>query len=243
MTHSDLCKLAVKWLKRPQSRGGHGCQVAVDECTTGKTGEIPDALGFCFYGQTVRDGTVLVECKTSRADFLVDKAKPHRHTGGVGNWRYYMAPAGLIHVEELPDKWGLIEVNERGHLKVVRGPYQDTNYYSQIERLVSMRHDADVAREMFLVVRLFDRVGDPEKLVEQVKDRNRLAHRVNELSDELRASKRCCAELRDQKLRQAELLDRYRNAHGEIPPSEAIRRAVGVVTFQSDRGPASGLTY
>ncbi|MEQ6438152.1 adenylosuccinate synthase [Comamonas sp. w2-DMI] len=215
----------MKWLKRPQSRGGHGCQVAVDECSTGKTGEIPDALGFCFYGQAVRDGTVMVECKTSRADFFADKAKQHRHTGGVGNWRYYMAPAGLIQVDELPDKWGLIEVNARGHLKLVRGPYQDSNYYSQVERLVSMRHEADVAREMYLVVRLFDRVGDPEKLAMQVKDRNRLAARVNDLSVELQHLKKSLDNLRFRNTQQAELLDRYRVTYGALGAEEPLHRS------------------
>ena len=116
LKHSDLCKLAVSWLKRPFSRGGHGCTVAIDECRTGWGGEIPDAVGYRYSGMqdTSMDGTVLVECKLSRSDFLADKAKPHRHAGGIGNWRYYMAPEGLISPEELPEKWGLVEVNARG---------------------------------------------------------------------------------------------------------------------------------
>ena len=50
MKHSDLCKLAVSWLKRPFSRGGHGCTVAIDECRTGWGGEIPDAVGYRYSG-------------------------------------------------------------------------------------------------------------------------------------------------------------------------------------------------
>ncbi len=56
----------------------------------------------------MRDGTVLVECKVSRADFLADMAKPHRYSGGVGNWRYYVAPEGVISPDELLAKWGLV---------------------------------------------------------------------------------------------------------------------------------------
>lgn len=89
MTHSEPCKLAVGWLKRPHSRGGHGCTVAIDECLTGWTGEIPDAIGFRFSGRVgdPGSGTVLVECKVTRSDFLADRSKPHRESGGVGNWR------------------------------------------------------------------------------------------------------------------------------------------------------------
>lgn len=50
----------------------------------------------CSTGQPLRDGTVLVECKVFHADFLADRAKPHRQEGGVSNWRYFMAPEGLI---------------------------------------------------------------------------------------------------------------------------------------------------
>lgn len=35
-------------------------------------------------------------------------------------FRYFMAPAGLIAIDELPDKWGLIEVDGR-RAKVVAG--------------------------------------------------------------------------------------------------------------------------
>lgn len=86
--------MAVNWLKRPQSRGGHGCKVAIDECRTGWSGEIPDALGYHFAGSYM-DGTVLV-------------------------------------------------------------------------------------------VRMFDRISDPEKIVDLDKERNRLAFRVNDLATDLR---------------------------------------------------------
>ena len=97
----------------------------------------------------------LVECKTSRADFLADQAKPHRQAGGVGNWRYYMAPEGIISVHELPDKWGLVEVNHRGHMKTVVGPFTAPSYQVRRERLVAAWHPSDTQREFFLVVRLF----------------------------------------------------------------------------------------
>lgn len=221
MTHSELCKLAVAWLKRPHSRGGHGCKVAIDECQTGWTGEVPDAIGYCSTGQPLRDGTVLVECKVSRADFLIDKSKPHRQVGGVGNWRYYMAPEGIINAEELPAKWGLVEVNARGHVKLRRGVYTDSNYLLQGERLASMRQDSDRLREQFLIVRMFDRVADPEKIIDMGKERNRLAFRVASLSEELRTVRSELQKLRLNFLEINDELSNYRAIHCAMPAVEA----------------------
>jgi hypothetical protein len=71
------------------------------------SGEMPDAIGWkkaCH--------SVLVECKLSRPDFLADREKPFRQKpeSGVGCERYYLAPRGLIRVEELRPGWGLLEV-------------------------------------------------------------------------------------------------------------------------------------
>jgi hypothetical protein len=71
------------------------------------SGEMPDAIGWkkaCH--------SVLVECKASRPDFLADREKPFRQKpeSGVGCERYYLAPRGLIRVEELRPGWGLLEV-------------------------------------------------------------------------------------------------------------------------------------
>ena len=68
---------------------------------------MPDAIGWkkaCH--------SVLVECKLSRPDFLADREKPFRQKpeSGVGCERYYLAPRGLIRVEELRPGWGLLEV-------------------------------------------------------------------------------------------------------------------------------------
>ena len=164
------------------------------------------------------DGTVLVECKVSRSDFLADKAKPHRHVGGIGNWRYYMAPEGLISPNELPEKWGLVEVNARGHLKTRVGAYTDSNYELQRQRLAAMRHESETAREFFLVVRMFDRICDPEKFVDMCKERNRLAFRVTDLKQELRLAERKSETLEVQIFNLRDELARYRDMHGELPP-------------------------
>ena len=71
---------------------------------------MPDAIGW-----KKKCHSVLVECKASRADFLADAAKPWRQRPetSVGAERYYLAPRGLIRVDEIPAGWGLLEVNGR----------------------------------------------------------------------------------------------------------------------------------
>lgn len=56
----------------------------------------------------------LIETKISRSDFLADAKKEFRKSPdkGIGIYRYYACPAGLIKPDELPPKWGLIYVYE-----------------------------------------------------------------------------------------------------------------------------------
>lgn len=192
MSHADLCAIAVKWLKRANSAGGPGCHVAVSECRSGWTGEVPDAIGFRAAGGE-DDGSIVVECKTSRADFLADRKKAHRADGGLGNWRYFMAPEGLITHDELPARWGLLTVNSRGHVKAVAGLaaiYREG--WGAIRKSQNdWRHEANREREQFLLVKLLHRVGDVEELNLKLRgayaEQHRLAKRVNELNDQLSA--------------------------------------------------------
>jgi hypothetical protein len=103
MTHPQLVQKAVAWLR------GYRCGVVLSEQAC-LSGEMPDAIGWkraCH--------SVLVECKISRADFLADREKPWRRQPetGVGCERFYLAPKGLIGVDELPSGWGLLECRSR----------------------------------------------------------------------------------------------------------------------------------
>lgn len=103
LTHAELVKIAGRWL-----RNTAGCSVVLEElCAATGNGENPDAIGW-YTGRTT-----LIECKVSRSDFLADRKKPFRANPerGLGLYRYFMAPKGLIKVDELPARWGLLEVN------------------------------------------------------------------------------------------------------------------------------------
>ena len=178
MDHGSLCEQAVKWLRRPESQNGPGCIVAVSECTGMYSGEIADAIGFRSVGESQH--SVVVEVKVSRSDFLADARKPHRNgeTLGMGMFRYYMAPAGLIAQEELPARWGLIEVTGQG-LKVRLGHVlEPRNRDLEWQKdTAGWAHDHDRTRETALLVRLLARVGDAELFQQRMKAaNNRLAY-------------------------------------------------------------------
>lgn len=125
-THADLIPIAYDWvLKRGK------CGVAFKELNTHCTNsEYPDVIGFAGWGNST-----VIEVKVSRSDFLRDKKKLFRKypERGMGKYRFYLCPANLIKIEELPVNWGLIYVNENGKARCVHNPYcksTDGNIYS-----------------------------------------------------------------------------------------------------------------
>jgi hypothetical protein len=155
MTHAKLVLMAVGWLRR------YRCGVVLSEqaCVSG---EMPDAIGWkksCH--------SVLVECKASRADFLADREKPFRQKPetGIGCERYYMAPGGLIRIEELPGGWGLLEVCGREIEKVRRSEK-------------NLRSDVGLRYEMNLLLASLRRVEvriEPQSITDFLKWKNRMA--------------------------------------------------------------------
>ena len=135
VTHDDLVDAGRRWLVRQSP-------VVITELVSGS--ETPDVIGF---GVTLKDGrqrvgygSVLLECKTSRADFRADQKKVYRRLSeqGLGEFRLYVTPQGLLKVEELPAGWGLLEVQPRGGLKMVCRPKKcETDRRSEVALLVS----------------------------------------------------------------------------------------------------------
>jgi hypothetical protein len=78
--------------------------------------ENPDVIGWAPGA-----GSVLIECKLGRSDFLKDAAKTVRMNPrtGMGQRRYYLCPSGLIQVKDLPPKWGLLWAT-KGQIVVMR---------------------------------------------------------------------------------------------------------------------------
>lgn len=119
--------------------------------------------------------SVVVEAKTSRSDFLADRKKPHRAPGqGIGVYRYMLCPEGIIRPEEVPQGWGLLWVNSRGHIKPKVGPASKTDcgYDEYRASLEEFKNPRDQGREQWLLIKLLARVGDPEKVSLWLREAN-----------------------------------------------------------------------
>jgi len=121
ITHAVLVRVATVWLQQNHT-------VVATEITTA-VNEIPDAIGFKNYETTV------VECKTSKTDFIRNSKKTHERGGyGVGNKRWFLVPKGLVSVDEVPEGWGLLEYRESGHVRgyyikiIVAAPRQEGDF-------------------------------------------------------------------------------------------------------------------
>ena len=121
-THREIVEIGYQWVIKK-------CGFAFKELTVAHD-EIPDVLGFNS------SGTFLLEAKVSRADFLADKKKHFRILSekGVGDWRFFIVPKGIVKIEELPQNWGLIEVSEKGKAICVYNPFGCGNIYSNWKR-------------------------------------------------------------------------------------------------------------
>lgn len=109
-THSMLVDAAYRWALNVGK-----VAVAFKEMKTINE-EIPDVIGF---GGSVH--SLLIEVKISKIDFKRDfRQKPFRiqPERGMGTHRLIMCPAGMLNLEELPQKWGLLEVDTMGKIKL-----------------------------------------------------------------------------------------------------------------------------
>jgi hypothetical protein len=96
--HSLLIQEAARWMSKK------GASVIITDMTHGGP-ETADVIGWKGKLSTV------IECKASVADFRADGQKVFRRYPemGMGCFRYYCAPVGLLQPEKLPPTWGLLE--------------------------------------------------------------------------------------------------------------------------------------
>jgi len=126
--HRQMCERAAKWL-----RGTMGCNFAVWELTA-CAAEKPDAIGWLPFK------SILVECKTTHADFLRDRKKYHKSSPekGMGNYRYYLCPPDVIGVDELPEHWGLLYIKANKVSVIKKAEKQEANLIAERTFLVSI---------------------------------------------------------------------------------------------------------
>lgn len=127
LTHKALVRIVERWLRV------RGHRVVLTEAKVLSSVEEPDAIAW------KGPSSVLVEAKVSRADFLADRKKIFRaHPElGMGAKRYFAAPEGMVRPDELPPRWGLLEVTRRGVRVAAEALPQDRNVSNEIALLVS----------------------------------------------------------------------------------------------------------
>ncbi len=123
-THAECIAAAAQYLNKRYD-------VVLPEFFT-HNAELPDVIAF------KSRYSCLVECKISRGDFLADKKKNFRAfpDRGMGDYRYYCVPKGMVGIGELPEGWGLLYVHPSGMVRQVKD---------------SSRHAKDLAAEHHLL--------------------------------------------------------------------------------------------
>lgn len=137
LTHKEVAIKATKFAQRI-----FGCPIGAWEFCGGWNKEKCD--GFIVNSRF----SFLIEAKVSRQDFKKDAQKDFRknENQGVGDFRLYACPKGLLSLEELPEKWGLIEIDEENRNKCTLSfrptknelldfwKYQEDTFWNYVER-------------------------------------------------------------------------------------------------------------
>ncbi|KAA3532717.1 hypothetical protein NLO85_27695 [Pseudomonas savastanoi] len=106
--HKKLTKLGASWFRK------NGFGVVATELSSAGSREQPDVIAFRS------SCSAMIEVKVSRSDFFADRKKPERNAGGIGIYRFYLCPEGMIKPEELPPRWGLLYAKGRSVVAVVK---------------------------------------------------------------------------------------------------------------------------
>jgi hypothetical protein len=143
-SHRELCIKAARHLKYKGIQPFHRCQYVV--CELERVGESPDAFG--FGGAT----TQLIEVKISRSDFLSDKKKYWRQypVHGLGIFRSYLCPEGLIKESELPLNWGLLYIKNSGMIiEIVQPDFQESSHLTELALITSILRRENIKPQIF----------------------------------------------------------------------------------------------
>jgi hypothetical protein len=151
MTHRELCIIGANWLKNHKRWTFRKPYILIELCPI--YGESPDVFGLDSYHN------LLIEVKITKADFRNDLKKKYRQEGkGIGATRYYLCPSGVITIQELPDKWGLLYCDEKGKIEVIKESMQFTErdlgheiciMQSVIRRLAGQKRILDFRKEAY----------------------------------------------------------------------------------------------
>lgn len=139
MTHDEGIRRILPMGKSSRANGkGFSAHLTFYEVCAGngRNRESPDVIFFRNDGVTD-----LIEVKVDRTDFLRDKKKLFRQQPelGMGMYRYMACPEHLINSGDLPPKWGLIWIPEKGkpYIKIKSKEFEP-NYRAERDLLFSL---------------------------------------------------------------------------------------------------------
>ncbi|MBU9236623.1 hypothetical protein KTD19_30080 [Burkholderia multivorans] len=168
--HKRLVTLGERWLKR------EGFSVVATELVTSGTREQADVIGFRS------NCSAVIEAKATRSDFFADVRKPHRVSGGLGVYRFYLCPPDVIRVSELPERWGLLYADRRGIREVLRPTGNGwPSFRSAIGDWPAFQHEPDLEAErgvLFSIARRRSLSRSDELYERKLQDATRRADRL-----------------------------------------------------------------
>lgn len=141
--HYEMCLLGAKWMTKQHYYSFK--YVAVE--LVSMSPEQPDVWG------TNGSYSMLIEVKTSRADFLNDMKKKVRNGAlqrfALGNYRYYLVPEGMVKAAELPEKWGLLEWDGKEIKVTVKAELQKCENRGELMLLCSIMRREGIKKQIF----------------------------------------------------------------------------------------------
>jgi hypothetical protein len=179
MQHRSLVEQGERWAKR------QGFAIVATELTALGCREQADVIAFRS------SCSLMIEAKCSRSDFLADRKKPERITGGLGVYRFYICPADLISPAEIPARWGLLWV-EAGKISAVKAPkgngWPSYDLASTYGQWAEFMHEPDLRAEravMFSIARRRALSRSDERYESRLREANQRAERLARSNDAL----------------------------------------------------------
>lgn len=145
LTHRAVSKLAGLYLKNKGIQPFHKCTYVAYEYE--RVGEKPDAFGFSC------GSTQLIEVKLSRSDFFTDQKKYWRKNRdkGIGRFRSYLCPVGLISPEEVPENRGLLYFNNEGIItSIVKPKLQIPDHMQELALITSILRRENIKKGILI---------------------------------------------------------------------------------------------
>jgi hypothetical protein len=90
-----------------------------------------------------------------------------------------MCPEGIISESELPDKWGLAYVTDKGKVKVIKHTYIKDTRKSKFK-------DINTENERYLLTRWLSKTEEPEKVAYNIRETNNKFNRLCTQYDKLK---------------------------------------------------------